>query len=241
MKRINSIIFFAFIILITGCSEDAMVCSVNPFYLDKNVVYIPEIAGYWSAKPIYPDSINEDYKNPWEDTDTNSVWSITRPTVIVNPEYPSETDTAVIYPYRNYILTLKKPKDSIYYRFHLTLFKIENTLYADFLPNIIPTIEKSTLLRESINNGYHTLARVEMNDSLLILTWLSGYSMAEMIANKRVRTEFMWDAQRERFISIILTSNSKELTFMIQRYFNQKRFIDWTNQPAMIKLVKNKN
>lgn len=241
MKRINSIIFFAFIILLTGCSEDALVCSVNPFYLDKNVVFIPEINGNWFAKPIYPDSIYDDYKNPWEDTDTNSVWSIWRPTLIVNPEYPSETDTAVIYPYKHYSLTLKNPTDSIDYQFILTLFKIENTLYADFLPSSIPSIEKSTLLRESINRGYHTLARVEMNDSLLILSWLSGYSMAEMIENKRVRTKFMWDAQRENFISIILTSNRKELTFMIQRYFNQKRFIDWTNQPAMIKLVKNKN
>jgi hypothetical protein len=35
---------------------------------------------------------------------------------------------------------------------------------------------------------------------------------------------------------LLLTASSKDLTAMIERYANEKRFIDWEDQPAMLKL-----
>jgi hypothetical protein len=57
--------------------------------------------------------------------------------------------------------------------------------------------------------------------------------MKGMIENKRVRVKYRYVPDAGR---LLLTASSEELTEMIDRYANEKRFIDWEDQPAMLKL-----
>jgi hypothetical protein len=57
--------------------------------------------------------------------------------------------------------------------------------------------------------------------------------MKSMIEEKHVRIKYRWVADAKR---LLLTASSKELTDMIERYAEEKRFIDWEDQPAMLKL-----
>jgi hypothetical protein len=57
--------------------------------------------------------------------------------------------------------------------------------------------------------------------------------MKEMIQKKRVRIQYRYVPDAGR---LLLTASSKDLTAMIERYANEKRFIDWEDQPAMLKL-----
>jgi hypothetical protein len=57
--------------------------------------------------------------------------------------------------------------------------------------------------------------------------------MKEMIEKKRVRVKYKYVPDAGR---LLLTASSESLTEMIEHYAHQKRFIDWENQPAMLKL-----
>jgi hypothetical protein len=59
--------------------------------------------------------------------------------------------------------------------------------------------------------------------------------MKDMIEKKRVRVKYRWVEDAKR---LLLTASSTELTNMIERYADQKRFIDWDDQPAMLKLTR---
>ena len=52
MKRPKVIMMIGFILLFTGCTDFFMICSLNPFYLEKNVILLPEIEGSWTALPL---------------------------------------------------------------------------------------------------------------------------------------------------------------------------------------------
>ena len=67
MNYTKLLIIFGIFLFISGCSDFAMICSLNPFYLEKNVALAPEIEGNWSAHPIQskPDSNNKN-SGKWE-------------------------------------------------------------------------------------------------------------------------------------------------------------------------------
>ena len=79
MKRPKTIILIGIILLLTGCTDFFMICSLNPFYLDKNIRLLPEIEGRWSALPIYSAvSNNENGHDVWKQMDSTAVWTIER-------------------------------------------------------------------------------------------------------------------------------------------------------------------
>ena len=79
----------------------------------------------------------------------------------------------------------------------------------------------------------HTLARISFRNKQLFVSWLGDEYMKEMIEKKRVRIKYRYVPDAGR---LLLTASSEELTAMIERYADQKRFIDWEDQNAMLKL-----
>ena len=79
----------------------------------------------------------------------------------------------------------------------------------------------------------HTLARVFIRNHQPEISWLGAEYMKEMIEKKRVRLNYRWTDSASR---LLLTGSPEQLTGMIERYAGEPRFIDWEDQPAMLKL-----
>jgi hypothetical protein len=122
--------------------------------------------------------------------------------------------------------------DSSLYQFKMVLFKVSNVIYADFMPIDNTGLEKSRMAIESYFR-IHTLARVVIRDHKPEFSWLGAEYMKDMIEKKRVRINYRWGDSSSR---LLLTGSPEQLTGMIERYADEPRFIDWENQPAMLKL-----
>lgn len=122
--------------------------------------------------------------------------------------------------------------DSTRYQFHLTLFRINGALYGDFSPREVTDIRHSLMARENYFT-VHTLARIVFQNKQLNISWLGADYMKDMIEKKRVRVRYRYVPEAGR---LLLTASSQDLTEMIERYAGEKRFIDWEDQPAMLKL-----
>lgn len=114
----------------------------------------------------------------------------------------------------------------------MVLFRINDALFADFSPYEITAIKDSRMARENYLT-VHTLARVNLRNKQLFVSWLGTDYMKTMIEEKRVRIKYKYVPDAGR---LILTASSEELTSMIKRYAFETRFIDWEDQPAMLKL-----
>jgi hypothetical protein len=141
----------------------------------------------------------------------------------------------VIKPQNFYVVKLTGSNpDSAKYQFHLTLFKINGVLYGDFCPRELTAIKESRMARENYFT-VHTLARITFQDKQLKVSWLGSDYMKGMIEEKRVRIKYRYVPDAGR---LLLTASSESLTEMIERYAHQKRFIDWEDQQAMLKLTR---
>ena len=236
MKLKKILIASGILLFISGCSSFVMICSLNPFYLDKNVLLAPEIEGNWSVQPIQSKKDSTDKNSSkWKMADTTSVWQIKRFISEETVKNKKGTDSTVFKPQNFYVVKLTgNNPDSVRYQFHLTLFRINGILYADFSPREITDIRNS---RMAIENYFtvHTLALITFQDKQLKISWLGADYMKEMIEKKRVRIKYRYVPDAGR---LLLTASSEELTAMIERYADQKRFIDWEDQPAMLKLTQ---
>ena len=77
MKLRKLLIVSGILLFISGCSEFVMICSLNPFYLHKNVMLVPEIEGNWTAHEVKSQKDSTDKNSShWEMADTTSVWQI---------------------------------------------------------------------------------------------------------------------------------------------------------------------
>lgn len=230
------LIIFGIILILSGCSDFFMICSLNPFFLEKNVTIVPEIEGNWLAKTIKqkPASENdEEEAKVWELADTVSVWKINRFISREKMKTKSGKDSTIIKPLNFYVVSLVgNNPDSTQYQFQLTLFRINGALYGDFSPKEVNAIRNSRMARENYLT-VHTLARVQVQNGQLFVSWLGNEYMQEMIEKKRVRIQYRYVKGPGR---LLLTASSNDLTDMLERYGHQKRFIDWENQPAMMKL-----
>jgi hypothetical protein len=234
MKPKRLMIIFGILLFISGCSDFMMICSLNPFYLSKNVVLTPEIEGNWTAHEIK--SIKDfDDKNSshWEAMDTTSIWRINQFISEEKVKTKHGTDSIVFKPQNFYVVKLTgNNPDTARYQFHLTIFRINGVLYGDFCPRELTALKDSRMAKENYLT-VHTLARITFQNKQLKVSWLGADYMKSMIEDKRVRIKYRYVSDAGR---LLLTASSNELTEMIERYADQKRFIDWDNQPAMLKL-----
>lgn len=235
MKYQKLLIITGIILFISGCSDFCMICSLNPFYLEKNITLSPEIEGNWTAHPIQSkaDSTQKNSSH-WEKADTTLAWRINRFISEEKIKTKRGKDSTVFKPQNFYVVKLTgNNPDTARYQFHLTVFRIKGVLYGDFSPREITAIQNSRMAKENYFT-VHTLARISFQNKQLFVSWLGSDYMKGMIEDKRVRIKYRWvdDAKR-----LLLTATSKELTDMIERYAAEKRFIDWEDQLAMLKLT----
>jgi len=234
MKLKKLLIISGIFLFISGCSDFMMICSLNPFYLDKNVVLAPEIEGNWSVHPIESkkDSTNKN-SSKWENADTTSVWRIKQFISEEKRKNKLGIDSLILKPQNFYVVKLTgNNPDSAKYEFHLTLFKIKGVLYGDFCPRELTAIKESSMAKENYFT-VHTLARIQVKNKQLFVSWLGADYMKDMIEKKRVRIKYRYVPDAGR---LLLTASSEDLTEMIERYAHQKRFVDWEDQPAMLRL-----
>jgi len=234
MKLRKLLLVFVIFLFISGCSDFMMICSLNPFYLEKNITLAPEIEGNWFAHPIQSKSDStSNNSGKWEKADTSSVWRINRFISEEKMKTKKGKDSIVFKPQNFYVvkLTVNNP-DSAKYQFRLVLFRVNSVFYADFSPRETTALQSSRMAKENYLT-VHTLARVSFQDKQLKVSWLGDEYMKEMIQKKRVRIQYRYVPDAGR---LLLTASSKDLTEMIERYASEKRFIDWEDQPAMLKL-----
>ena len=236
MKLRKLLIISGVFLFISGCSDFMMICSLNPFYLEKNIVLSPEIEGDWSAHPIKSQKDSKDKNSsPWEKADTTSTWQIKQFISEEKVKNKQGKDSTVFKPQNHYVVKLTgNNPDTAQYQFQLYLFRVKDILYADFSPRETAAIKNSRMARENYFT-VHTLARVQVQNKQLFISWLGADYMKRMIENKRVRIKYRYVPSAGR---LLLTASSEELTAMIERYANEKRFVDWDDQPAMLKLTR---
>lgn len=234
MRLRKLLIVCGIILFISGCSSFVMICSLNPFYLKENITLVTEIEGDWKMEPIQSEKdSSENNSTHWGETDIQSTWSIRQRIDQETQKTKRGKDTTIFKPQNNYLVRLLgADPDSGKYLFLMVVFKINNVLYADFSPYEYTPVDES---RMAIENYFavHTLARITFQGKQPIISWLSTDCMKEMIEQKRVRVKYRYVSDAKR---LLLTASSEDLTEMIKRYAHQKRFIDWENQPAMLKL-----
>ena len=235
MKLRKLLIVTGVLLFIGGCSDFMMICSLNPFYLEKNITLAPEIEGNWSIQPIRSKKDSTEKNNSmWESTDTTSIWRINRFISEEKVKTKQGKDSTVFKPQNYYIVKLTgSHPDSAKYRFELNIFRINGVLYGDFSPRETVAIKNSRMAKENYFT-VHTLARIQIKNKQLLMSWLGSDYMRGMIENKRVRIKYRYVPSAGR---LLLTASSEDLTEMIERYADQKRFIDWEDQPAMLKLT----
>ena len=234
MKLRKLLIVAGILLFISGCTDFCMICSLNPFYLEKNITLSPEIAGNWSVHPIRckKDSINK-VSSHWEKADTVSVWRINQFISEEKVKTKKGKDSIVFKPQNWYVVKLTGTNpDSARYQFHLTIFRINGVLYGDFCPRELTAIKDSRMAKENYFT-VHTLARIQVQNKQLFVSWLGAEYMKSMIEDKRVRIKYRWVPDAGR---LLLIASSQDLTEMIERYADQKRFIDWNDQLAMLHL-----
>lgn len=232
MKQRKLLLLVGLLFLFMGCDNYYMICSLNQFYVDKNITYIDRIEGSWTAKSISPRNDAKSSSN-WTHTDTSTIWTIRRFISKEIVKTKNGKDSTLFMPQNYYTAQLTSITDSVDYAFKVVLFRVKNNLYADFVP-----VNKEGLLKGLlITNSYfdvHTLARLTINNNQINLAWLGADCVKEMIEKKRVRVNYLWVKQTNKFL---LSATSGELTDMIERYGNQERFIDWENQKAQLSLI----
>ena len=100
----KTLIFSAFLLMTASCSDYLMICALHPFYLEKNVVLLPAIEGYWKARaldPVQPDSENGKTE-VWRSADTLNTWKIVRTINRSTQKTKSGMDTTIITPMNYY-------------------------------------------------------------------------------------------------------------------------------------------
>lgn len=234
MKLRKLLIVFGILLFISGCSDFIMICSLNPFYLDKYVVLAPEIEGNWSVHEIKSKKDSADNNSShWEMADTLSYWSIRQRIIREIQKTRQGKDSVVFKPQNDYVVRLVGSNpDSAKYQFKMVMFKINDALFADFSPHELSALKNSRMAKENYLT-VHTLARVNFRNNQLFVSWLGTDYMKSMIEEKRVRIKYRYVPDAGR---LILTASSEDLTSMIKRYAFEKRFIDWDDQLAMLKL-----
>ena len=235
MKRKKLLLITSLLLLLIGCDNYYMICSLNPFYIGKNILLEPRIEGSWMAKTVKApkDSGSSNDSEIWGLADTTSTWTIKRAITKWVVKDKKGVDSTSFKPENYYLAKLTRSADSTNYEFKVVLFRVGNGLYADFIPG-----NKEGLIKSKLSSGsffeVHTLARVTLDSNRIELSWLGADCMKDMIEKKRVRVNYQWVREANKFL---LSATSEELTAMIDRYADQSRFIDWKNQKAQLELI----
>lgn len=218
MKRLKFLLLLTPFFIQAGCDDYTMICSLNPFYIEKQVVLLPQIEGVWHANP----DLSLD-PSIWKTADTTYHWTV------------SQKLDGDKKPLNEYLVEIYRNKpDSIGFSYNVKIFMAENQLYADFSNASNIASDNSRLTFEN-HYPVHTLARIINKDKQIVLSWLNDETMISMIEEKRVKVSFKWVTSANR---VLLTGSSVQLFEMVEKFSNEKRFVDWEKQEAMLTLTR---
>ena len=181
MKR-KLLLITGLLLFLMGCDNYYMMCSLNPFYVEKNITLEPRIEGKWMAKNALPakDWGSSSDSEIWGIADTASTWTIKRDITNNVVKDKKGADSTTFKQENYYIARLTSSADSINFEFKVVLFRVNKGLYADFIPNNKEQLLKSKLATNSFFE-LHTLARVIVNNNQIKLSWLGADCMKDMI------------------------------------------------------------
>lgn len=211
-KTVLSIVVLS--LLLSSC----LVNSLHPFYDEKSIFFDEEFLGKWldqdstkwTIKKMYFSYGKGDQKEEYK-TDGYAVRYSPKSTWMKN-ENKKESPFA----------------EPSWADFDVFLFKINNQLYADFTPTMLPSFETWGYNSEFSNLHRirtHTLAKVVKDDNGFELIWFNGLWLAELIENNRIKIshEFIPFAKPySRFYKgqYVLTASTSELQSFIKKYGN---------------------
>ena len=228
MKRLKYLLFLTPFLIMSSCGDFFMICSLNPFYIKKNITLAESLNGNWTVKQVKKSLSNSDTPNYlWKIADTTSVWNIERSKTREKNEKGYEEDFEYYYT----VKLIGNFPDSALYQFKLVVFVIDGVIYGDFTPFSNSAIESSQMAKDHYLFT-HSVARIDGIGDNWSLTWL-GYETVKQMIGKRANIKYKWISDQNR---LILSGSSNELTNMIERYGTNKRYIDWEYQPCILKM-----
>ena len=193
-KSILSILTIS--VLLSSC----LVNSLHPFYEEEDIYYDESLLGKWEAND-------------------STVWTVRQIYLAVG-----EGEEKKEY-YKNGYVIGYTDENGNPIAFDVYLFKINNQTYADFYPSLYPTRDFENIpdLYGMHSIRTHVLAKVELNDDQIELTWFNGEWLAELIENNRIKIshEFISfpDPVSQRFKGqYVLTASTSELKKFIKLY-----------------------
>ena len=121
MKRKKLLFITGLLLLLIGCDSYYLICSLNPFYTEKNITLKVQIEGSWTVKPARPkkDSGSPDNSDIWGLADTTSTWTIKRAFSKWVVKDKLGVDSTTFKPENYYIAKLTRSSDSIDWYFFL--------------------------------------------------------------------------------------------------------------------------
>ncbi|MFX0011194.1 MAG: hypothetical protein ACFE9R_12830 [Candidatus Hermodarchaeota archaeon] len=193
MKSKTILSLIAISILLSSC----LVNSLHPFYEEEDIFYDGSILGKWEAND-------------------STIWTVRQIYLAVG-----EGEEKKEY-YKNGYVIGYKDEDGKPTAFDVFIFKINNQTYADFYPSLYPTA-----LFENAPDLYsirtHVLAKVEITNDQIELTWFNGEWLAGLIENNRIKISHEFIRYPEPISQkfkgqYVLTATTSELKKFIKLY-----------------------
>ena len=131
MRHKTKLIVMLLLLLASGCSEFFMICSLNPFYLDKNTLILPQVEDDWMAVPLRAKAGSEKNEpgDVWKHADTISTWRIERIVLKQTVKTSGGVDSTVMNPQNSYSVKLTGTfHDSVIYEFRMVRFRVKQMI-----------------------------------------------------------------------------------------------------------------
>ena len=185
------------ILAISTMLSSCLVNSLHPFYEEEDIYYDENILGKWEAND-------------------STIWTVRQIYLAVG-----EGEEKKEYYKNGYVIGYTDENEKPV-AFDVFIFKLNNQTYADFYPSFYPTT-----LFENFPDLYsvrtHVLAKVEITDDQIDLSWFNGEWLAKLIENNRIKISHEFISYPEpisqRFKGqYVLTASTNELKKFIKLY-----------------------
>ncbi|MFO7658142.1 MAG: hypothetical protein R6W78_13870 [Bacteroidales bacterium] len=197
-KIILSIV--AISILLSSC----LVNSLHPFYDEEDIYFDKILLGKWK-------------------TNDSTIWTVKQIYLAIG-----EDDNKKEYYKKGYVIGYTD-ENKVPIAFDMFIFKINNQTYADFYPSLYPTAHFENIpdLYELHSIRTHALAKIDISEEQIILTWFNGEWLAKLIENNRIKISHEFISFPEPISQkfkgqYVLTAKTIELKKFIEKYGNDE-------------------
>jgi hypothetical protein len=198
VKIVLSIV--AISILLSSC----LVNSLHPFYEEDDVYFDKNILGKWET----PDS---------------TIWTVKQIYLAIGEDKNKKEY------YKNGYIIGYTDENKRPIAFDMFIFKINNQTYADFYPSLYPTAKLENIpdLFGMHSIRTHALAKIDISEGQIELTWFNGEWLAELIEKNRIKISHEFISFPEPISQkfkgqYVLTATTSELKKFIEKYGDDK-------------------